>query len=258
MILKKNNFDNVDLYSIFAILLLVLQIIFGIKTNTTKVELGIVPTTYSKKTMKAFTFGDNEYYFRLKSLKVQNMGDTYGRYTALYKYDYKKLYDWIDSLDDLDSKSNYLASLSAYYFSQTQNKSDVRYVVNFLVKHSEENLKDKWWWMYQAASLSQYIVKDEELTISILNKLKNAPKEVLPIWLRQVVALFFSNNGQDCESLRILTEMEKEYVNLDKETDLEKKKKKESQLNYMRYFIKDVIDRLKAKKIDVNKCYFVR
>ncbi|MDR0571470.1 MAG: hypothetical protein LBG48_01310, partial [Rickettsiales bacterium] len=203
---------------------------------------------------KAFIFGDGEYYFRLKALKVQNMGDTFGRFTALYKYDYKRLYDWINVLDDINSKSNFLTSMSAYYFSQTQNTEDVRYVVDYLVHHAEKDINNKWWWIYQAAFLSHYRLGDADLTIQVANKLKNLPKEVAPFWLKQNLAFYFSDNGQDCESLRILFAAEKEYGDLQNETDPEIRKKKEAELDYMQRFIGNTIEKLKANKIDVGEC----
>jgi hypothetical protein len=254
MILEKNNFNAVNAYLALVLLLLMAQITLWTKTNRVKVELEVVPNAYSETTTKAFLFGDDEYYFRIKALKVQNMGDTFGRFTALYKYDYRKLYDWISMLDRLDGKSNYLASLSAYYFSQTQNKPDVRYVVDFLTQHARRDIENKWWWLYQAATLSQYVLKDRELTLSTLEILKNAPNGVLPLWLRQVVAVYFLNNGQDCESLRVLSGIEQEYKDLDGETDSKTRQRKEEQLDYMRHFIKNVVEKLKENKIDINKC----
>jgi hypothetical protein len=258
MILGKNNFsfkiDVARLYLLLVVTALALQNILWRKTNHIKVELEVVPTAYNKKTTKAFLFGDGEYYFRLKALKVQNMGDTFGRFTALYKYDYKKLYDWINTLDDIDSKSNFLASMSAYYFSQTQNVEDVRYVVDYLVRHAEKDINKKWWWIYQAAFLSHYILGDGDLTIQIANKLRNLPEGVVPIWLKRNVAFYFSDNGQDCESLRILIAAEKEYGDLQNETNPEIRKKKEIELDYMRRFIESVIEKLKANKIDVAGC----
>jgi hypothetical protein len=204
--------------------------------------------------MKAFMFGDEEYYFRRKIFKVQNMGDTFGRFTTLNKYDYEKLYAWINMLDDLNSKSNFLPYLSAYYFSQTQNVKDVIYVVNYLVRHAEKNVNKKWWWLYQASFLSNYRLKDRGLTLQIVDKLNSLPGGILPLWIRQNLIGYLSTNGQDCESLRMLLAMEREYGDIQSEKDPKIREKKEAELSYMHFFMKNVIQKLKANKIDVGEC----
>ena len=125
MILEKNNFNilkNISITSKYLsifIVLLVVQIVFWSKYVSIKAELEVVSTPPNEKTMEAFSFGDKEYYFRLKSFQVQNMGDTFGRFTSLKKYDYKKLYAWFIELEKLNYNSNYLLSLMDYYFSLT-------------------------------------------------------------------------------------------------------------------------------------------
>ncbi|MDR2760380.1 MAG: hypothetical protein LBB09_00855 [Rickettsiales bacterium] len=236
------------------ILILIFQNIFWKKTKSLRAELEVVPNAYNETTMRAFLFGDGEYYFRLKGLKVQNMGDTFGRSVALYKYDYKKLYDWFNALDKLNVESNYLAALSAYYFSQTQNIPDRRFVVNFLVKHGERNPAKKWWWLYQAAYIARYFLKDAKLSMEIANKLKDLPNREIPFWIRHATALYLIEGGQECEGWRIIGEMEKEYGNLDEEKDPEIIKRKEIELNYMGYFIKNILDKFKKEGLDRSKC----
>jgi hypothetical protein len=254
MILKKSNFDVSRLYLPMVLVLLLLQNILWRKMDSIRVDLEIVPNAYSEMTMKAFTFGDDEYYFRLKALKVQNMGDGFGRFTSLRKYDYKKLYDWINNLDKLDSKSNYLASLSAYYFSANRNVTNTKYIVDFLVQHARKNLTEKWWWLYQSIFLSQRILKDDKLTAELINELINLPKDIVPLWLKQVVTINFATNGEDCESLRMLFSIESEYGDLDNEKDLEVKKRKQKELDYIQYFIRKTMKKLKETKVDLSEC----
>ena len=114
----------------FVVLVVILQIIFWLKTENIKPNLGIVPNVPTLSTVKAFSFGDEEFYFRYKGLRIQNTGDTFGRFSPLKDYDYEKLSQWFYLLDGLDDKSNYIPSLAAYYYSLTQNKQDVIYIIN--------------------------------------------------------------------------------------------------------------------------------
>src|ERR1700760_469608 len=61
-------------------------------TRDIQPEIGIVPDVPGERTVRALSFGDEEAFFRLYALNIQNSGDTFGRFTALYKYDFNKLY----------------------------------------------------------------------------------------------------------------------------------------------------------------------
>ena len=113
---------------LFIVILIVLtcQILLWNRIKDIKPFIGITPNPPSLINMKAFSFGDGETYFRLKSYKLQNSGDTFGRFTPLKDYDYEKIYYWLINLDQLNSKSDYLASLGAYYYGQTQNIENVK------------------------------------------------------------------------------------------------------------------------------------
>ena len=62
-----------------------LQGAFWWHSHTIRPEMGIVPDVPGEATMRALSFGDEEAFFRLYALGLQNSGDTFGRFTALYK-----------------------------------------------------------------------------------------------------------------------------------------------------------------------------
>lgn len=255
MILRKSNFNikkifnNIYLY--VFLLFMIIQVFFWFKCSNIEAEIEIVPTPPNDKTVKAFCFGDDEFYFRLKLFKVQNMGDTYGRFTALKKYDYKKLFGWFKELEKLNYVSNYLPSLAAYYFSQTQNIEDRYYPVYFLRDHALRNPDKKWWWLYQASSIANYDIKDHELAIELALKLKDVAPDTVPTWVKQTAGLYLAKNGNNCEAIRVISE-----VMNDLETNNTKtKEEKEEELNYMKYFIKLKMEELKKdSNFNINKC----
>ena len=111
--------------SIF-LLFLALQFAFWSQARHVKPDLSLVPDVPGKQAVKALSFGDEGFYFRVLALDIQNAGDTYGRFTALRFYDFNKLYQWFNLLDTLDNRSNMMPAMASYYFSQTQNTADVR------------------------------------------------------------------------------------------------------------------------------------
>ncbi|MDD2839953.1 MAG: hypothetical protein PHY80_02365 [Rickettsiales bacterium] len=232
---------------IFFIFFLTLQVLFWSKTENIKPNLGIVPEVPTIATVKSFSFGDEEFYFRLKGLRLQNAGDTYGRFSPLKNYDYKKLTAWFKLLDDLDGKSNYIPSLASYYYSMTQNTADLIYIINYLEQHADRDPEKKWWWYYQAMSLANNIYKDKDLAIRLAQKLKDKSPYDAPIWTKQMVALLLADEGQNCEAIKIISSIIEDYSKNDRKIS-------DEELNFMRYFISKKIKELKEQNFDPANC----
>lgn len=227
----------------FVFLFLILQIIFWYKTESIKPNLGIVPEVPTLSTVKAFSFGDEEFYFRYKGFRIQNTGDTFGRFSPLKDYDYNKLSQWFYLLDSLDSKSNYIPSLAAYYYSLTQNKKDVIYIINYLNEHADKDPKNKWWWYYQAMYLANNVYGDKDLAIEMAKKLKeNSPKNA-PLWTKQMYAVLLSDEGKNCEAIKVISGILEEYEKDDKEKSI-----KDNEINFMKFFIQQRMEELKKDK----------
>lgn len=246
MTLKRNNFNITSIYLVIFILLLFIQFLFWKKYANFRAKLEVVNTPPNEKTMKAFTFGDDEFFYRIKSFKVQNMGDTYARNTPLRDYDYRKLYGWFKELEKLDYNSNYLPSMVAYYFSQTQNIEDRIYVVRFLLEHALKNPEKKWWWMYQASYIAYYTMNNKDLGLRIAYLLRKYSPDSAPIWIKQTYSFLLSDRGNTCETIRVINETL---------MDLEKNKtdeKKEKELNYMKFFLNNEMKKISYE--DYVKC----
>lgn len=231
----------------FFILFLSFQILFWIKTEHIKPNLKIVPEVPTISTIKAFSFGDEEFYFRIRGLRLQNAGDTFGRFSPLKDYDYKKLTEWFKLLDNLDSKSNYIPSLAAYYYSMTQKTEDLIYIIDYLEQHADKDPQKKWWWYYQAMSIANNTYKDKDLAIKLAQKLKDGSPYDAPLWTKQMVALLLAGDGQNCEAIKIISSIIEDY-------DKENRKISDDELNFMKYFINKKIQELKEQKFDPANC----
>ena len=223
--------------------ILAIQIFFWSKTEKIKPNLGIVPEVPTIGTIKAFSFGDEEFYFRLKGLRLQNTGDTFGRFSPLKDYDYKKLVAWFELLDKLDNKSNYIPSLAAYYYSMTQNKEDLIYIINYLEQFADQNPKDKWWWYYQATYLANNVYNNKDLAIKMAEKLKKYSPDSAPIWTKQMLAILLSDKGEKCEAIRIISGILEEYEKPDNQKSIS-----DNELNFMKFFIQQRLEELKKDK----------
>ena len=128
---------------------LILQIMFWDSVKDIKPNLAITPEIPTANQTEAFSLGDHQAYFRIKTMELQMAGDTFGRTTALKDYDFPLLKKWFFYLDTLDSKSNFTPSIAAYYFSRTQNPPDVIYPLDYLEAHADIDPANKWWWYSQ-------------------------------------------------------------------------------------------------------------
>lgn len=194
-------------------------------------EMSIVPAVPGERTVQALSFGDEEAFFRLLALNIQSSGDTFGRFTALYKYDFNKLYHWFHLLNGLDNQSSYLPAMASYYFSQTQKQADVAYLVDFLEEYTEGRVKEKWWWVTQASYLAGHKLHDQARAIRIAERLRGV--KGIPIWAQQLAAFEYEKNGEFGEALRIIEEILADPSQYS-----------QGELNFMKYFISERLGKL--------------
>ncbi|MFT5703806.1 MAG: hypothetical protein ACJAZX_001371 [Rickettsiales bacterium] len=230
------------------LLFFVLQVCFWFKTEKLKPDAQIVPKLPSKESVAAFSLGDPQFYFRLNALRIENAGDTFGRFTALKKYNYSDLYKWFKLLDNLDHKSKYVPSLAANYYSQTQTPEDTRYIVKYLDEYASVNIDEDWWWMFQAFIIANSTLKDKDLALTLAKKLGENENENAPIWTRQLAGLAAAKLGKDCEAFSIISRIMEDDEN-------GTKKIAPKEMAFMRHFIKQRLDNLKKKNFNPRACY---
>lgn len=220
-------FRDHSLLIVFAIL----QIFYWQGTRETLPDPGIVPEVPGKIAVKALSFGDEEFYFRLLALDMQTAGDTYGRFTELYKYDFKKLYAWFTLLDTLDNQSDFIPFLASFYFSQTQHIKDNIYIVNYLYEHSWWRPQIKWWWLAQGAYIAEHKLKDIDLANKLATPLEKATDA--PLWARELPAFVHERRGEMDDALHIIESIQSNSKDLSP-----------SELKFMTYFVKERLHRL--------------
>tara|TARA_B100000989_G_C19482016_1_gene445615 strand:- start:609 stop:1352 length:744 start_codon:yes stop_codon:yes gene_type:complete len=218
--------------TLVLVFFLALQSVFWYRTHDIVPDMSIVPDVPGQETVKALSFGDEHAFFRLLGLRLQNAGDTFGRFTALYKYDYNKLYHWMRLLDSLDDTSNYIPSMATYYYSQTQNTADVKYIVDYLVEHSAHRVEEKWWWLVQAVYLANHKLQDQDMALQVANMLRGEAD--IPVWVQQLPAFIHEQRGEFDAAAVIIQQV------LENEDDLD-----QGELNFITHFAEERIERMK-------------
>lgn len=227
-------------YALLAGFFFLLQVGFWWPTHRMIPDMGVVPDVSTERALNVMSFGDEEFMFRVMAFRLNNAGDTFGRFTALYKYDLKKVYDWFTLLDKFDNKANILPYIGAYYFSSTQKKSDVKYIVQYLKEHSEGRLSTKWWWRTQAVYLALHKLKDPEWALELARPLENA--EGIPFWARQLPAFVHEQRGEFGDALSIVEAILKNADDIPP-----------SELRFMYYFVKDRLNKLEELEKSMGK-----
>jgi hypothetical protein len=219
----------------YALLLVVftgLQGAFWWNTGAIRPATDVVPTPPGKAALQALSLGDSESYFRFRTMQLQNFGDNFGRSVSLRFYDYSRLYQWLTLLDTLNSRSNMLPSMATYYFSQTQNPTDIYYMVSYLYAHSKRDVPRKWWWLMQCIYLSLYRVNDIDLAMKVAKPMIDP---AVPAWAQSMVAVVHERRGEMHDALRIMEEIEANAKDITEED-----------LRFMRYFVEERIQKLEA------------
>lgn len=229
---------------ILVIVFLIAQIILWTFTKEYKPDFTIVPDVPSEISVKALSFGDEEFYFRALAFDLQNAGDTFGRFTALREYNYVKLYNWFKLLDILDNKSNFVPALASYYFSQTQNTPDVIYVIKYLDEHSSPDLYNNWWWMGQAVYLANSKLKDKKLALELAKKLASTPRDDIPMWAKQMPAFIYEQMGEEEMALRVISDILNNVENIN-----------QGEINFMDYFVKERLKKFAEDHPDMTEKY---
>jgi hypothetical protein len=211
---------------VLFVLFLGIQALFWTKTSKIYPDLAIVPNVPGVEAIKTMGFGDDEFMFRLMGFNLQTAGDTFGRFTALYKYDYAKLYQWFSLMDLLDNKSDFIPVMATYYYSQTQHTPDVRYVVDYLYDHAADRPEEKWWWLLQAVYLADKKLGDTDLAWKMAQPLIG--NHDVPILAQQLPALVLEKRGEFEAAYEIMKAIKENADELSY-----------GEINYMRYFVEE-------------------
>ncbi len=228
---------RVDFLSLLALGLFALQIIYQHHTQKFLPDLGIVPPVPSLSELALLSFGDRQFLFRLYSLRLQYSGDTFGRTTALYRYDYPKLNAWFLAMDSLDDRSGAIPGMASYYFAQSQRVGDVTHIVDYLEKRAKRHPENDWWWLVQGAYLAKHKLRDLDRALAIAAPL--ARMNHIPLWAQQYPAFLHEQRGEFDEAFAIIQHV------IDSREHLS-----EEDLAFMAKFARERLDKLEeAKKL---------
>ncbi|MDY0028821.1 MAG: hypothetical protein RBR86_02650 [Pseudobdellovibrionaceae bacterium] len=194
----KPYFWNVIGLPVFAIFIIALFSNLALMRYT-RLELpawtNIPPAPSSMGITMAF-LGDKELAYRSSALTLQNFGNMTGRTEALKDYNYDHLEQWFWMEDSLNSISEYVPFLAAYYFGATQNPEQLYPVIDYLRTIGKYPEKEKWRWLGQAIFLARHRLENEQLALDLAGELAAIYRPDMPAWPLQMQAIIASDMGE--------------------------------------------------------------
>ena len=166
-----------------------------------------VPPPPTDSSIEASALGDPQLGYRMSGMTLQHLGDEGGVSTPLTDYDYPRLIDWMESLYDLDSRSDFVPMLAAYYFGATSDTDDAMRIVDFLEIVGDDPYGEKWRWLSHAAFLARYKGEDTDRALNLARKLGHLYEEKdgdMPLWTLQMPAFILAAQGENAAARDLL------------------------------------------------------
>lgn len=171
-----------------------------------------IPAPPSLFVMKSAFLGDDVFAYRVWGLALQNFGSV-GESQPLKNYNFDYLGRWFHVMDKLDSKSNFVPFLAAYFFSATQNPAQLPPVISYLEEIGVR--PGKWRWLAQAAYLARHRMENMDEALRLARKLGSIydPK-TMPNWTSNMEPMLRAEMGDKQAAYLLMLEILK--ANADK------------------------------------------
>ena len=187
---------------IWIIIFFVAQICVWFFAHTIKPKYIITPFPPTKTEIEAMSFGDRQLLFRMLVFKIQNAGDAIGQYHNFNEYDYKKLRTWFEALDDIDSHSEYIPYMAAYYYSIVRNVEKSKIIADYIANYASADPQKHWRLMTTALYIYKTQVPHSENEIYAIGELLLTQK--IPMWAKALAAFFLKESGDLCASYELI------------------------------------------------------
>ena len=189
--------------------LVTLHVTLWSSTRHIKASWQNVPPVPTANGAAAIALGDKQFGYRVAGLTLQNLGNVGGQVQKFEAYDYDRLKDWFFMAHGLDSRSNFVPYLAAFYFSAVKDQDKTRELIDYLRVAGSDDVPGykKWRWLAQAVYLARFEVKDLELAYELALELAASKDPSAPIWTKQMPAFVMTAKGDKQAAYDLLVEM---------------------------------------------------
>lgn len=204
--MRIQNNQNLKLYVLLSVIVL-LNIGGWFYSSHVFTKWTNIPPAPKLTSAKISFLDDTSLAYRVSGLTLQNFGSI-GQVQNLKDYNYKYLGQWLELMDRLDPRSNFVPYLAAYYFGATPDESQLGPVVKYLEEVGSRNDGSKWRWLVQAAFLTRHRLNDMDGALRIARKLGAMYNpETMPVWARNMEPMLRADMGDKQAAYLLMLEI---------------------------------------------------
>lgn len=172
---------------LFFIVSFLVQIITSLQTNELAVEYQPLKEPQSENVYKLYSLGSQSFLAHMATLKLQLHDNQAGRHINYANVAYEALSHWLILLQQLNTESEYPALLASRVFSNTQDKKQLKMILETVVELFEVNPKKNWRWMAEGAVIAKYHMQDLDFALMMARKLSKQSAQInLPDWAKDL------------------------------------------------------------------------
>jgi hypothetical protein len=155
-----------------------------------------LPPPPSAQALRLASFGESEAAARLTMLYLQSF--------EVHKLDYRRLVDWLDSILELDPRSQYPLFAAARVYAETADLARMRIALEFVHRQFLRDPNRRWPWLAHAALLAKHRLKDLPLARRYAHALeRHTTARDVPLWAKQM-EIFILEDMNELEAARIM------------------------------------------------------
>lgn len=189
----------------FALLLLV-QVAYH-HAGRERLEARYRPLTgpYSADAYRAVAMGSDRLLGYLLALRLQLHDNQAGQHFRYSLMDYDLLVDWLETISDIDSGSEYPMLLASRIYTQTGDPERLRKILDFIERRFGDNPQLHWRRLAEASLTARHKLRDLELALRLAEKLAAQPASVeMPRWARDFEFLLLAEMNETESAIAII------------------------------------------------------
>ena len=131
--------------------------------------------------------GSQQLFGYLLVIRLQLHDNQAGKHIRYSQLNYERLVDWLDAINQLNTQSEYPTMLASRVYSQTQDKTRLKIILEFIDRTFMKNPQLHWRRLAEASVIAKHKLGDLQLALQMAEKLSSQPASVvMPRWARDM------------------------------------------------------------------------
>jgi hypothetical protein len=146
-----------------------------------------LPDPNASSTYRVASMGSDRLLSYLLAIRLQLHDNQSGKHMRYEQLDYQKLTHWLEQITALNPHSEYPTMLASRVYSQTNDKQNMRLMIDFIQASFTRDPQLHWRRMTEATILAKHKLGDLSLALSLAEQLTTQPIDVvMPQWARDM------------------------------------------------------------------------